>query len=298
MKGRIDIKCVICGGEASTVFEVPASAQIELRRQKDFLQGLNVSARCHNCGHLYSAHVVQNSTSLLARMHEHLPDGAVNISYVKPGFIAGFGASLEEASGSFRRFVIALDDINDLLQVRLAPIRLEDSYLRMLFVQLISAFEVYLSYTLVNEASERPQVVDRLLTQDRYLSDERVSLREVFTTPHVVQARVHAYLTGLLFHNLPKVSHLYKIAFGFDFPYESQQHKAALLSAIAYRHDCVHRNGRSIEGKFAPITAQFTQEAITNIVKLVNSVEEALIQFREKNPIRAMLHDFDDDIPF
>ena len=63
----------------------------------------------------------------------------------------------------------------------------------------------------------------------------------------IVFKRVTHHLKALLYHNLPKVNALYRIAARIDiFPDETI--KARLFEAVPIRHDCVHRNGNDKDG--------------------------------------------------
>jgi hypothetical protein len=147
---------------------------------------------------------------------------------------------------------------------------------RMIFAQQVSALEAYLCDTLLNEVTRSNEARDRLLKEDKELKDARVPLLEIAMKPDIVNEWVRKHLQGILYHNLQKVAVLYKIALRLEIWPDSET-KEIMHKAVRYRHDCVHRNGRNLEGEeLTFLNQQYVAEILGTMLKLVNHIETQL----------------------
>lgn len=147
---------------------------------------------------------------------------------------------------------------------------------RMIFAQQISALEAYLCDTLLNEVTKSTEVRDRLLKDDKELKVAHVSLLEIARKPDIVNELVRKHLQGILYHNLQKVAALYKIALHFEIWPDSET-KELMHQAIRYRHDCVHRNGRNLDGEeLTVLNQQYVTDILSTMLKLVSHIEKHL----------------------
>jgi hypothetical protein len=74
-----------------------------------------------------------------------------------------------------------------------------------------------------------------------------------------------------IYHNLPKASIMYRDTFEIDFPKIQNAYKYVLK-----RHDLVHRNGKTKEGKIVVTDEKAIEELIKTINELVYGVAENL----------------------
>lgn len=150
---------------------------------------------------------------------------------------------------------------------------------RMVFSETISAMEAYLGDTLLTAVQIDSSSMQRLVTGDKLLKTERVSLSAILANPEIVKEQVQAYLRGLLYHNLNKIGVIYNIALGIDI-FPDQDLKTRLHKIVLLRHDAVHRNGRNKDG----IEHQFSTELVTQTMDDVHTfiahVEKSIISLR------------------
>jgi len=73
----------------------------------------------------------------------------------------------------------------------------------------------------------------------------------------------------MLWHRLNEVGRLYRNTLGVQFPQDMKE----LLEAVQIRHDFVHRNGRTAEGKELSLTVEQVKELIKIVEKLVEEIE-------------------------
>jgi len=150
---------------------------------------------------------------------------------------------------------------------------------RMVFSQHVAALEAFLGDILIKTVLDDSKVILRLLENDTELRKDRVSLLDMQNNPNLVVERVGGYLKDIRYHNLAKVSVLYKIALGVDLLVEKNQ-TDRLFAAMQLRHDCVHRNGFNKDGvKLENFTKAYVSETAAEFGKLVARVNLALSPF-------------------
>ena len=78
----------------------------------------------------------------------------------------------------------------------------------------------------------------------------------------------------MLWHRLSDVARLYRNTLGVQLPQDMKE----LLAAVQIRHDFVHRNGRTPDGKQITLTP----EQITDLIELVQNLIDG-IEAQQKN---------------
>lgn len=157
---------------------------------------------------------------------------------------------------------------------------------------LISAMEAYLADTLITLVAEEIGATENLLLKEDKLSSQKVTLFEAWNESLTVERRVQDYLRDQIYHRLGKVEQLYEIAFNIQvFP--NLELKERLHRAVALRHDIVHRNGRTSQGKeqdFSSVQVLAMMQDIHDFVMHVNNqLFKALIDAQKKDSIDEML---------
>jgi hypothetical protein len=149
----------------------------------------------------------------------------------------------------------------------------------MIFAETISSMEAYLGDTLLGAVLTNPKAMQRLAVKDKELSTEKVPLNVILANPNVVRDKIRTYLKGLLYHNLPKIEAIFKIALEVNiFPDEDL--KVRLLGFVQLRHDVVHRNGKDKDGEEHSFPADWVMEAMENVRTFVENVESSVSRAR------------------
>lgn len=143
---------------------------------------------------------------------------------------------------------------------------------RMIFSQMVAALEAYLSDTLINAVLADNAVITKLLAENKDLKEQKFTLSDINADSDIVAKYVQKYLRQILYHNLAKVSYLYSAALGIDL-LDQTTDKQKLYKAIQYRHDCVHRNGRTSDAEKLEV---FTKSYITDIADEFRSIVERI----------------------
>ena len=121
---------------------------------------------------------------------------------------------------------------------------------RLLFANVITTLETFLSDTFINSILQDPKLIQQLLDSSPEFKKENVPLREVLREAAAIQERVKRYLLDIVWHNVGKVQALYRDVLNVKFGHEI----GIVGAAIPTRHDIVHRNGRTKEGQEVSIS--------------------------------------------
>jgi len=155
---------------------------------------------------------------------------------------------------------------------------------RLVFSHQVTALEAYLGDTLKNEVFRDRRAMQRLIDQDADLKIQKFTLAEIVKDPQLIDRIVREHLRGIMYHNLPKVDVLYRIALEFKI-LNLAADKDSLFTAVHFRHDCVHRNGSDKDGQELKVfTKTFVQQTADSIRDLVQSIEQAVCARRTPPP--------------
>jgi hypothetical protein len=147
---------------------------------------------------------------------------------------------------------------------------------RMVFAQQVSALEAYLGDTLLKAIRDKKGAMERLVTGDKNLKVEKFTLADIVSNPDIVTEKATAYVRSILYHHLERVNFLYQTALGVKVLGEKADNDK-LFKAIAYRHDCVHRNGMDKDGKRLEVfTKAYVQEIADVMRSLVDRIEHEI----------------------
>ena len=86
-----------------------------------------------------------------------------------------------------------------------------------------------------------------------------------------METTIKTTLLDMVWHNLPKVSALYKGTLNIDFGDISIPHKA-----VSARHDLVHRNGRTKADGEIQIDEAIVDTAIKDVRNFIKSIDEQM----------------------
>jgi hypothetical protein len=146
---------------------------------------------------------------------------------------------------------------------------------RMLFAQQVAAMEAYLCDALLGAVISNADRMIIMLEKDKELKDTKITLADVFRNPIIVQIKCIEHIKSLLFHNLAKTESIYRLISVKIF--HNDEIKERLNKAMVYRHDCVHRNGRTKEGvPLDMITSDFVKQNGKDIRNMADYIEGQL----------------------
>lgn len=184
----------------------------------------------------------------------------------------------KEFTSFYEVFSLAISDTSSLIE--LSPDN--NTLARLLYANVITALETYLSDTLKKQVLNKEAIKRRFIqTNDAF--KEKMSVNDIFRRLENLNRDIVTVIDMISFHNLDKTTGLYKSVLYTQFPVELLPN---LKRAIENRHDIVHRNGKTVHGQIVDIS----MKDVKDLIELVN----ATVQHIDKQVKDGLLDDEDE----
>jgi hypothetical protein len=174
-----------------------------------------------------------------------------------------FYESIAESSEHLRDFQQSIVGVNRLLETKVGAVD-RQCFLRLLYVDVICALESYLSGRFISSISADRILFRRFVETTPDFQAQKVPLSAIFKATDEIEQRVKMYLAEFVWHRLDRVGPMFQDTLGVRFPSNMEE----LFKAILWRHDFVHRNGRTMNGEQRTVD----ENDIKNLVKAVESL--------------------------
>jgi len=147
----------------------------------------------------------------------------------------------------FSNFEENIKLIRSLIQITSITSKDESQYLKnMLFSNVITCIEAYLSDALKAIVMSKKEYLRKFVETFKNFKSEKFELQDVFNQYDNIEDRAIKAILDIIYHDLPKVKGIYQDALGITFP-----NIGIIMKAVFKRHDFVHRNGKTKDGKKA-----------------------------------------------
>jgi hypothetical protein len=183
----------------------------------------------------------------------------------------------------FKEFTIAIAHITKLSRPPDGPYtiksELEEPLNRMLYANIITAMESYLSDVFIKVVLSNEERLRKFVETTKEFQNQKISLSDIFIKMDGLKGEVTDYLAALSFHNLAKVEALYKATLNVEFSKDSTRR---IHKAIAIRHDIVHRNGKnSNDGKYHKIGHDDIKSLAAEVNRFLREIDKQLRNYHK-----------------
>lgn len=162
---------------------------------------------------------------------------------------------------AYQNFIDHIAQINKLTNIDIGTdSELKNSFFKMIFVSVITSMETYLKDTFIIKLFGSDTYINNLLQNNAGINEKKYSLKKIKEDSDFLNNKIKEYLSSIMWHNLKKVSGLYKEAFDTTLCLNKN-----LIDAVEKRHDIVHRNGKTKDD----IEFKISKE---DVINLKNSV--------------------------
>ena len=141
----------------------------------------------------------------------------------------------------------------------------------MLYANVITSLETYLCDRFISLVQGNKNNLRSFVENFHEYKEEKFLLSELFIKHAEIEPKAIVSIKSVLYHDLPKVSGMYKATFGIEFPKFSEVYKSVLI-----RHDLVHRGGKTKDGAFHELTSDSIENVVEQCSYLVEQLEVAL----------------------
>ena len=140
-----------------------------------------------------------------------------------------------------------------------------------MYIGCIACLEDYLSTTLIREVLNNDDNFKKFVKTFKGIEKIRFNLNDIFYELEKIRDVVKKVLLDLIYHDLPKISGIYKDSLAIEFPDYSM-----LMKCIKTRHDMVHRNGKTKEGVIINIEKSDVDDLLTEVYEFSSFIESKI----------------------
>lgn len=159
----------------------------------------------------------------------------------------------------------------------LAP-NVKDTLFRVLYANLISCMESFLSDTLIHKVLESEENKRAFVKGYKDFSNLEIGLSSLYDTIDGIDGIITKTLRDIIYHNLPKVKGIYKDVLGIDLG-----EIGVLCKCVNTRHDIVHRNGKTKSGDKITIERKDIEELAKAVSDMIENVESQIVVSPDEN---------------
>lgn len=170
-------------------------------------------------------------------------------------------------------FVENVKTVKSLLKIDMSK-ELKPYYFNMIFLNVITILETYLSDAFINTTLADKKNIRKLVESNDDFIRQKMNLSDIFSRMEKIEDEIKDYLSNLIWHNIEKVKINYKNTLGIDFPADYKK----IYKSIGIRHDIVHRNGRGKDGKEILLTLGDIKDLIAEVSSLVKFIDKQIIR--------------------
>ena len=153
---------------------------------------------------------------------------------------------------------------------------------RLLYANVITAMETYLSDTLKKHVLNRPAITRRFV-QSNDAFKVKILVSDIFKRLDNLNEEIVKSIDMMSFHNLDKTTGIYESVLDTHFPSDLLPE---LKQAVENRHDIVHRNGKTVQGNSIDVSMDDVENLICLVDKTIRHLDQ---QIKE-----GMLDDIDE----
>jgi HEPN domain-containing protein len=139
------------------------------------------------------------------------------------------------------RFAEALEGIELLLATE-CDILVRKPFFRLLYANVITAIETFLFDFFYSALKSDKNIFRKFIQENEDFKKKKIAFSDVISEYEKLEKTVQEFLTGISWHNIPRIRPLYKNILNLEF---EEDMVSDLIFAVTVRHDIVHRNGRS-----------------------------------------------------
>ncbi|MCU0342564.1 MAG: zinc-ribbon domain-containing protein [Ignavibacterium sp.] len=183
--------------------------------------------------------------------------------------------SIITSSESYTNYKKGIDSLIKLTNVKIQDSKLNRTFKKMIYANLITQMEAYLSDTFIKTVFRHSDLQRRFIETNPRYQKEKIEISNIYSWMNNIEKYIRDELIEITYHNIWKVQNMYKAVLEIDFPDNLEE----VQEIIQVRHDLIHRAGKTKDGKIINITIADIKKAVDRINKFIMFIEE---QFSKK----------------
>lgn len=171
----------------------------------------------------------------------------------------------------YESFLRAMDSAAILNEYEIVEGELTLTFKRQIYVSIMAALEAFLSETFINLTNDHPEYFRNFIESYPDFKERKIEMSRIFSEQERIKETAKKVMVEVIYHNLAKVSKMYSSTFKIDFP-----DIATIAKCVHLRHDIVHRNGKTVDGKLVPLNKEMIADLIKQTSSFVREIANKL----------------------
>lgn len=169
-----------------------------------------------------------------------------------------------------------LNEIHDLKVILDSKINIlhQEAMYKMIYAHSVALLESFLGDTLKTLISSNEAIFENAINKIEELTKAKFELKDIAKQKDGAKGLAIKELSKVLYHNIPKVKRLYECSLDQNLNIDISE----IDKITKIRHDIVHRNGKSIDGKLVFLDAEIVNQTISQIKEFASSLQLAINQ--------------------
>jgi len=178
---------------------------------------------------------------------------------------------LTSTSNQYEQFINEISELKELLTVKTTTTRQQHILLRQIYISVFATLETYLSDTFIWLVRNDTRYLRAFVETYPDFKERKFDLSEVFKSHEAIKDTATKVMQDVIYHNFWRVKLMYINTFKIEFP-----DLGGMTKYTTTRHDLVHRNGKSKDGKPVIITNRLVNDLIADTSDFVKKISQQL----------------------
>lgn len=230
-------------------------------------------AVCKNCGKEFKIDIYVTYAGGDGNIDDLPDDYSVDVEEIDEPYYEEQYEAISSNTEFFKTFNQNLDNILELLVIVPNDETLKNLFHRQLYSSVIGIMETYLSDAFINTVFKSKDNLKKFYKTFKGFDKQNIAMSAYFEFEEKVEYVAKKAMLDVTYHNLSKVSKMYKDTFDVIFPENGEIYKAVLK-----RHDFVHRNGKDKDGNIVNVDSamiiRLVEDVRTFIAKIDDQIKE------------------------
>ncbi|OZS42293.1 hypothetical protein [Photobacterium sanguinicancri] len=170
-----------------------------------------------------------------------------------------------------RTFHFQIHKLRDLMDMQVAVFH-EETFYKMSYAHAVTLMESFLADTVRSLILADNKYFINAINKVEALKECKFTISEIAKQKDGAQGFAITELSKIMYHNIPKVREILKAILGKSLSIDISN----VCRITSLRHDIVHRDGKTTDGKLIKVDREITMEAIGHIEAFVNNVSEEI----------------------
>ncbi len=269
--------CTECGEEVEeTIDSIPSP---NLLSERDTYSGTLetdcTDIECPNCHKNYNIQLASSMYGGELYSDDLDENTEIEVEDIEDDYFKDYSEIVESNSSFYDNFCAQMEANKNLFESSTLTPDLEIVLYKLLYANIITCLETYLSDALINTVLNNESYLKRFVENFKDYKESSFKLCDIYKKMDNLKELVKKDLYNLMYHNLFKIKAIYKTTFDIDFP----DNISDVAKKVSIRHHLVHRNGKDFEKNQIIISKEELNQTYDLIYNFVKEIDN---QFKEK----------------